>query len=328
MCDFGRLIKRMGIRRKYLFLLLLRTPFDALRTWMLANLMKAVFRCLETEKYVTGQKVSSNVSGVLLEICVVYGLISFMLFAYNGTIWSKYAAFSAKAEAWLQKEMLEKILSLPFKRVDCRSSGEWITKLNSDIQAAFTMMNGPLNIPHLVVAVINTILASFLMFRSSPLLWSVTWIFVLAQLFFNYKIVLEPIPKFKEAAQNIMSENTSAIKPLITDADTILLYDAKELMLKNCEKKSRKLMKMHMKMHVRNALNDVGMRLFGIGGYLVILFLGYKFIYNGTMAFSDVVYCFQIRGSIMAGMFMFLTCINNLKANSVCIKRLNDTFEE
>lgn len=315
MSDFGRLIRRMGIQRKYILLLLLRSPFDALRTWMYASLMKSVFLCLETGE-----------TGTLLKICVAYGLISTMLFLYNGTIWSIYAAFSAKAEAWLQKAMLEKILALPFKRVACGFSGEWITRLNSDINAAFTMMSGPMNIPHLVVAVINTMLSSFLMFRSSLLFLGITWIFVLLQLFVNYKIVIRSIPKLKEQSQNAMSENTSAIKPLITEAETILLYDAGEMMLKKCEENSRKLMKINMKMHVRKAWSDVSMRLFGIGGYLLILCMGYGFIYKGTMAFSDVVYCFQIRGSILAGMFMLITCINNLKANSVCIKRVNDTI--
>ena len=125
-----------------------------------------------------------------------------------------------------------------------------------------------------------------------------------------------------------MSENTSAIQPLITDADTILLYDAGKLMMKNCNESSRKLMKVNMKIHVRNALSDACMRLFGIGGYLIILLIGYRLIYNGKMAFSDVVYCFQIRGSIIAGIFMLITCLNNLKANAVCIKRINNTLEE
>lgn len=317
MSDFGRLIRRMGIQRKYIFLLLLRSPFDALRTWMKASLMKSVFLCLDTGE-----------SGSLLKICTVYGLISTMLFLYNGTIWSIYAAFSAKAEAWLQKVMLEKILALPLKRVACGFSGEWITKLNSDINAAFTMMSGPMNIPHLIVAVINTILSSFLMFRSSLFFLGVTWVFALLQLFVNYKIVFRSVPELKEKSQKAMSENTSAIKPLITEAETILLYDAGEMMLKKCEENSRKLMKINMKMHVRKAWSDVSMRLLGIGGYLLILFTGYGFIYKGTMAFSDVVYCFQIIGSILAGMFMLITCINNLKANSVCVKRVNDTLNE
>ncbi|MDE5933173.1 MAG: hypothetical protein K2H40_11950, partial [Lachnospiraceae bacterium] len=126
MNDLRKLIRKMGVWRKYIFLLLLRSPFDAFRTWLLANLMKSIFGCLETDN-----------SGALLKICVVYGLLCTISFMYNGIIWGKYAAFSAKAEVWLQKKMFEKILSLPLKRIDRSFSGEWITRLNSDIQAAF-----------------------------------------------------------------------------------------------------------------------------------------------------------------------------------------------
>lgn len=317
MSDLSILVRRMGLWRKYIFLLLLRSPFDAFRTWLSANLMRSIFRCLEMDH-----------SGALVRLCVVYGLLCAMLFVYNGIIWVEYAAFSAKVEIWLQKKMLYKILSLPIKQIDRRFSGEWITRLNSDIQAAFTMMNGPLNIPHLVVAVINTMLSCLLMLKSSWLYLGITWMFAVPQLVINSKIVLKVSPRLKEASQNAMAENTSAIKPLLTDADAILLYDAQALMMTHCAENSRRLMKINMKLHVRRAVSDATMRLFGIGGYLMILFIGYRLIYNGMMAFSDVVYCFQVRGSILAGMSMLITCVNNLKTNSVCIKRINDTFEE
>lgn len=158
MSDLSILVRRMGLWRKYIFLLLLRSPFDAFRTWLSANLMRSIFRCLEMDH-----------SSALVRLCVVYGLLCAMLFVYNGIIWVEYAAFSAKVEIWLQKKMFEKILSLPIKQIDRRFSGEWITRLNSDIQAAFTMMNGPLNIPHLVVAVINTMLSCLLMLKNSLL---------------------------------------------------------------------------------------------------------------------------------------------------------------
>ena len=69
MSDLGELLKRMGIWRKYLFLLLLRAPFDAFRTWMLANLLRSVWGCVETQD-----------STSLLKICVGYGLLCAMLF--------------------------------------------------------------------------------------------------------------------------------------------------------------------------------------------------------------------------------------------------------
>lgn len=317
MNDLCKLIKQMGVWRKYLILLLFRAPFDAVRTWMLANLMRSVFKCLE-----------EGHAGSLPGICVVYGLACAVLFLYNGVVWGNYAAFAAKTEVRIQQKLLDKILSLPFKRVGSHFSGEWITRLNSDIQAAFTMMNGPLNIPHLAVAILNIVLASLLMLKSSLLFLGITWIFIFLQLFINYKTVLAAVPKLKEESQNAMAENTSAIKPLITEADTILLYDAGELMMQACDRNSRKLMGINMKVHMRSALSDAGMRLLGIGGYLLILLMGYGFISDGAMAFSDVVYHFQVRGSIMAGVFMFVTCLNNLKANSVCVKRVCGILEE
>ena len=316
MSDFRKLVKKMGVWRKYIFLLLLRSPFDALMTLLSANLMKSVFRCLEMDY-----------SCALLKLCVGYGLLCAMLFVYNGLVWSKYAAFSAKVEIWLEKKMFDKVLSLPLNWIDHCFSGEWMTRLNSDIQAALTMMNGSLNIPHLAVATINILLSCFLMRKSSLLFLGITWMFAIPQFVINDKIVLKAIPKLKEESQNAMAENTSAIKPLLTDADTILLYDAKELMMTNCAKHSKRLMKINIKMHMRKAVSDVSMRLFGIGGYLTILFMGIRLISNGMMTFSDVVYCFQVRGSFLSGMFMLMTCLNNLKANSVCIKRIGGLYE-
>lgn len=317
MRELFKLIKRMGIQRKYIFLLLLRAPFDALRTWMLANLMKSVFRCLEKEHIER-----------LPEICAVYGLICTLMYIYNGTIWSLYAAFCAKTEVWLQKEMLQKILNLPLRRVESHFSGEWITKLNSDIQAAFAMMNDPINIPHLIVSIINVSLAAFWMLRSNTLLLGITCILILPQFFVNYGIVLKSISNLKKRSQNALAESTSVIKPLIADAETILLYNAGSVMIKKCDETSRKLMKINMKMHVRNAISDAATRLFGIGGYFIILLMGYKLMQEGIMAFSDMVYCFQVRGSILAGMSMFMNCLNNIKTNSVCIKRVNATLDE
>lgn len=317
MSDFGKLIKRMGIRRKYLFLLLLRAPFDAFRTWMTANLLKSVFGFVEMQD-----------SGSLLKLCVGYGLLCAMLFIYNGIVWSSYAAFSARAEVWLEKKLFGKILSLPLRRIESRGGGEWLTELNSDIHGAFTMMNGALNIPHLAVSVINTLLSSFLLFKSSPLLFGAAWMFLLPQLWINNKIVLGALPELKAKSQNAMAESTSSIKPLITEAETILLYDAGALMMKNCRESSRKLMEVNMKMHVRRAFSNMSMSLLGIGGYLTLLLTGYGLIEKGALAFSDVVYCFQVRGGILAGMLMFVTCLNNLKANSVCIKRIENTLEE
>ena len=315
MSNFLNLIKRLGVLRKYLILLILRSPFDAFRTWMLANLMKTTFHCLETGD-----------ADRLAAVCMIYGLGCALLFFYNGTVWSIYAAFSAKLEAGLQKVMLQKMMDMPLKQVESHFSGEWITRLNSDIQEVCIMMNGALNIPHAAVAVINTALSSFLIFRSSFLFFVVTWLLLLPQLFINNRIVLKHMPDLKEKSQNAMAQSTSAIKPLITEADTILLYDAGDMMMKKCEERSLKLMKVNQNMHRRNALSGAVLWLFGCGGYFVVLMIGYYFILGGSMSFSEVVYCLQVRLGVLPGMFMLITSINNIKARLVCVRRINSVL--
>ncbi len=317
MHDFLSLLKKMGVLRKYVFLLILRSPFDAARAWMLANLMKTVFLCLETDK----------IDG-LPEVCVSYGLLCALLFLYNGTVWSIYAAFCSKLEAGLQKKMIQKILTLPYRYVESQKSGEWITKLNSDIQAVCTMMNGALNIPHFVVAALNTALLSVLMFQSSVLLFCVIWILAVLHLFVNYRIILKDMPHLREESLKAMAESTSAIKPLITEAETILMYHAGGLMMKKCEESSRRFLKINQNIHMKNALSSAILRLFGCGGFFLALLIGCRFILDGAMSFSDVVYCLQVRAAILSSLFMLTVSMNNIKANLVCVKRINRVYSK
>lgn len=314
---YFELIKRLHIRRKYCLLLLLRSPFDVIRAWMQAALMRSVFSCLETES-----------ADRLPAVCIGWGLLCALLFLYNGTVWSVYAVFAAETEARLQKDMTDKTLSLPYRLVQGRLGGEWFTRRNGDIQAAIAMMNGPLNIPHLVTACFNMILSSFLMLRASPALLAVTWAFILPYLLVNYRIVLKPLNGLKERSRSAMADISSSIKPLIADAEAILLYDAGSLLLEKCEQESRRLMRTNLQIQTRRGLSDMTSRLFGIGGYLALLLTGFSMIAGGKMALSGLLYCSQLRGSILASVLMLVTCRSNIKANAVCVKKVNEALEE
>ena len=313
MNDFLNLIKKLNIQRQYILLLILRSPFEALRVWMLACLMRKTFFCIQIGS-----------SKELVAECIVYGLICSLLFFYNGTIWSMYAAFAAKVEALLEKMVLRKMMNTSMEEIDSRLSSYWITKLNSDVHAAFTLMNGPLNIPHAMVSIINLTVSSFLLCRCGVSLFLITYIFILPYIFFNKQIVLKHLPGLKEEAQNALSESTAAIKPLITEADAILVFDASDLMMEACEKSSRKLMKINIEIQRRKALSGVALRFLGLSGYLVMMFLGFCSIYNGKMTFAELTYSFQMRGGIIAALLMLTSCINNIKANLVCVKRIGD----
>ncbi len=317
MHEFLKLIRRLKVGRRYMTLLLLRSPFDVVWTYMQASLLRSVFSCLETGS-----------AGRLAAICAGWGLLCAMLFLYNGTVWSVYAAFSAKTEARLQTDMTNKILSLPYRTVQGRYSGEWLTMRNNDIQAVITMMNGPLNIPHWVTALLNTVLSSALMLRCSPVLFFVTLAFILPYLLVSHGMVLRRLPLLKEESRSAMTHITTYIEPLVTEAEAIAVYDAGDMMLRKCEQESRRLLRTNMKMHLRRGLGDAVSRLFGIGGYLAVLFTGFTMISGGTMTFSELVYCLQMRGAVLSGPLMLITCMSNIKVHAVCAKKVNEALEE
>ncbi len=317
MNDMFALLKRIRTLRKYLFLLLLRAPFDTVRAWMLANLMRSTFRLIE----------EGNAAGLLTE-CVLYGLLCAGLFFYNGMVWSCYAAFAAKIEVVLQRMMFARFLCFSFEETEGRAGGEWITRLNSDIHAAFLMLNGPLNMPHLAVSVLNVAVSSLLLGNASVPVFLITWLFLLPYPVLNKKIVTQRLPDLKQKAQNALAKNTSAISPMITEADTIVIYDAGKLLMRECELSSRKLLRINMEMHVRKAVSAGLLQILGLGGYLVLLFTGTVMITDGEMTFAGLTYSFQLRGSVIGAVLMLVTCVNNIKTNAVCARRVNDTLNE
>ncbi len=317
MNELYKMIRRLGMLRKYVFFLLLRAPFDALRTWMTASMIQSVFSCLQTGD-----------DGVLPFLCIGYGLLCALLFLYNGVVWSSYAALAAKMQVRLQKNMMEKLQTQSCKRLESCLEGEWFTRLNSDIDAALAMMNAPLHVPHAVVAIVNTLVSSFLLMRSSLLLFGVVCICILPHLWVNYQMVLKNIPALKEESQKATAQCTSDIHPFITQADTITLYDAGGLLMNKYEESSLRLMKANLNLHKKNAVGQMLIPLFGIGGYFLVLLIGYGLIDRGTMLFSELIYCFQVRTSVLSGVFMLVSCMGNIRADSVCAKRVNDMFEQ
>lgn len=116
---------------------------------------------------------------------------------------------------------------------------------------------------------------------ASPILLAVTGTFLLPYWLIHHRAVLRPLPGLRE--------------------------------------ESRRLMRANLKLQIRRWLGDMLFRLFGIGGYLALLFTGAAMMADGKMTFSDLVYCFQVRASILAGGLMLINCVSNIKINSIKI---------
>lgn len=99
---------------EFLFLLLLRCPFDAAMTVVNATFLQHAFNA-----------VTQNDSTQLTSLCLIFGLASLCLFLYNGTVWSIYAPFVTRMEnALLELKQLGFSLSEIKKLLDGGMSNE------------------------------------------------------------------------------------------------------------------------------------------------------------------------------------------------------------
>ena len=83
--SLSQLFQRMGGAVTYGFLLLFRSPVDTVLCIINALFLRNVFQTIE----------AGDERGLWCT-CVMFGVANLCLFLYNGTLWGKFAVFSAK----------------------------------------------------------------------------------------------------------------------------------------------------------------------------------------------------------------------------------------
>jgi ABC-type bacteriocin/lantibiotic exporter with double-glycine peptidase domain len=315
MRDFIAMFRVTGGFRRFIILLLLRCPFEALRTCVIAAFLRFAFRS------VTGENVNE-----LYMTCAIFALGCMFLFLYNGTVWRAYSTFATKWAGRLRRILFRHISGLSLQQIEAKSSGEWITRLNSDAQAATAIQNQSLHLPHAAVSVINTCLSSILLIMVNPSFFGVTVLFVVPNMLISQFIIARPMTSLALDVQEATAENTTDLNTIVTCADTAAIYDAQVFLLKRFEESSLKLRKASMKMRRQAALGSGMLPLVGMGGYLVMLLIGGKMIAAGKIDFGTLTAAFQYRGGILVGSMMFVNSLINIKATMAGVKRINDTM--
>lgn len=87
--DIQKIFKMAGGVRTFVILTILRCPFDALHTVIHAGFLQFAFRAINMRN-----------QDQLFNVCFLFGIGSLILFLYNGTVWTLYAAYVTK---WVGK---------------------------------------------------------------------------------------------------------------------------------------------------------------------------------------------------------------------------------
>jgi len=299
---------------KFLFLLLLRCPFDAAMTVVNATFLQHAFNA-----------VTQNDSAQLTSLCLIFGLASLCLFLYNGTVWSIYAPFVTRMESRLRAKLFIKISEFSYERIEAIPQGEWVTRLNTDVQMPFSR---PIHLPHAICAIVNISVSAVILWLINPEVFCWVLLFVIPHIVVSQLLIARAMPELNKKSLEATAKNTSELTALITCADTAALYDAQDYLIKRFEESSLNLRRANMKIRNRNTLGAAIIPLFGMGGYLILMIVSSTWIANGNLTFGDLTAAFQYRSGVLSGSMMFISSMISIGASMAGIKRLNVTMSE
>lgn len=313
--DIRELFKMTGGVRRFFILTLLRCPFDVLYTVIQASFLQLAFEAIHQE----------NQKG-LYHACVCFGIGSLLLFLYNGTVWTLYATYVTKWVGAIRRKLFAHVSCLSLQQIEARPSGEWITRLNTDVQAATAILNQPIHLVHTVVSIVNICVSSVILALMNPGIYGLIITFVIPHILVSHFFIARPMTRLSMNVQETTAQNTTDMNTLITCADTAFLYDAQGYLLKRFEKSSLKLRKENMKIQHRKAIGIGLLSLMGMSGYLVILLIGGSWIAAETITFGELTAAFQYRGGLLKSLMMLINGLINVKASLAGVRRVNETM--
>jgi len=313
LAEYKKIFLKTGGGRRYILLIVLRSPVGMAMTFMNALFLGQAF-----------DAVALNDGNRLNAACIVFAVLNLCVFLYNGAVWSMYAApFTVRAEGGMRLKLFAHISSLPYEYVETVPEGEWLTRLNTDVRAPFTE-----HWPHTAGAAVNILVSACFLFFINPLVPGLVLSFVIPHIVFTRFAVARPMPALNKKALEATGKNTGDLNALIACADVAALYDCGAFFMERFALSSKKLFDANMKMRFKNALSAGILPLFGISGYLTLLIACAGRIAAGNLTFGDLTAAFQYRGGVLLGSLTLINCLVGLRADLAGVRRLNETMAE
>lgn len=310
-----QVFKRLGGGVTYCFLLLLRSPVDTVLCIINALFLRHVFQAIE----------GGDERGLWMT-CALFGVANLCLFLYNGTLWGRFAVFSAEFVGKLKQFLFDSMLKLPMERIEEKSTGAWLTRLNSDVTMTLNLLTGALNLPHLVFATVRIGVTAVLFGSISPLLLALELAVLVPHVFLRQRFVVRPMERLTKEAQEMTERATIYLETTVECADTIRLYEAESLLLTRYRESSLSVVGARLRSNVRKTLGELLQMLLCRGGYLLLFCFGCEMISAGKLDFGTLTEALQYRSGMLMGSMMWLNSFAEVRKNSVGLKRMEEIY--
>ena len=311
-----KILKETGMTKDFILVMILRAPFDFINALLSANMLETFIRLAERKE-----------EGELLPTFGMFLLFTVIMFGYNMFVWAVVTMkINIKFIKKLRMRVYKSLLSRTGQEMEELSAGDWISRLNSDIDKTDLYLVGPLNFMHLLIASVNMTLSATVLFMLNRTMLAVSLLVTLPFFFLSSVVAIRKVPVFKKNSREHYAKYTNWMEPVVNASESIRIFDGEELVMAKAEEESLKIMKNNMKAHKRTAL-ATGINTFsGMTGYLLLLFLGNSMIGSELDDFARMMKITQYRGEMMKSVMMINSCVGRMKGNLPSAERVEEVL--
>jgi len=311
-----RILKDLGLWKRFMVMLVLRAPFDFLNAVLGANMIERFLRLAEQQD---AQALWQNFWSFLL--------FTVLLFGYNATVW---ATISVKADMLfherLRTRLFETMLSRTQQEMEERSAGDWITRLNSDVDKTANYLTEPLNFMHRSIAIVNLVLSSVVLILLNAKLYAVGVLIMIPLFFLGAVVIIRKVPIYRKKAQEAFATYVSWMEPIVNAGEAIRVFDGGQIVLQKVEEASKEILRQNMKAHRLTALSAMVNIFSGNLGYLLLLLLGNSMMGSEVRDFAQLLKITQYRGEMMRSVMCVSNCQSRMKANLSGVIRVEEVL--
>ena len=311
-----KILKETGMTKDFILVMILRAPFDFINALLSANMLETFIRLAERKE-----------EGELLPTFGMFLLFTVIMFGYNMFVWAVVTMkINIRFIKKLRMRVYKSLLSRTGQEMEELSAGDWISRLNSDIDKTDLYLVGPLNFMHLLIASVNMTLSAAVLFMLNRTMLAASLLVTLPFFFLSSVVAIRKVPVFKKNSREHYAKYTNWMEPVVNASESIRIFDGEELVMAKAEEESLKIMKNNMKAHKRTAL-ATGINTFsGMTGYLLLLFLGNSMIGSELDDFARMMKITQYRGEMMKSVMMINSCVGRMKGNQPAAERVEEVL--
>lgn len=313
-----RILKELGLWKTFVIVMILRSPFDFLNSMLNANMLESFIR-------LTDQRYGDNLSRTFW----IFLMFTLLLFAYNASVW---ATVAVKTDMMLHRrlrmKLLESMLSRTQQEMEEYSEGDWITRINNDVDKVADYMTAPINFMHSMIAVVNLVFSSMILIMLNPTLFGVSIFLMIPFFILSGIVIVRNIPKFRKNAQESFARYTNWTAPIVEAGDAITVFDGQDIVLDKVREESERIMRENVKAHRRTALSSAVTATSGMTGYILLLLIGNSMIGTKIKDFAELMKITQYRGHMMMGVMCVNSGINNMKTNLTGAVRVDEILND